>query len=81
MSQQSLGAAALVLNFVSGVASVVGIAIPYWHYTSINGQTVSSGLWQLCAKARGESACVSWVLGKPRCSQHLIRILNIMLGL
>ena len=61
---QSLGIAALVLNFASFVASVVGTAIPFWHYASVNGAKTSMGLWQMCISLQGHSQCASFILGK-----------------
>ena len=51
---------ALILGFVALVASVIGLAIPYWLYVNVAGGRAYEGLWEMCTKAGPVSGCVSY---------------------
>ena len=60
----TLGLVGVVLSGLAFVLGVVGMAIPYWIYASVNGKFQSEGLWQICGSTlSGGSTCISFTVG------------------
>ena len=61
----TLGLVGVVLSGLAFVLGVVGMAIPYWIYASVNGIVQSQGLWQICVPITsfGGSTCISFPVG------------------
>ena len=61
---------AIILGSLSLLANIVGLAIPFWLYDSVEIHGIESkaysGLWKACMSDGGQTSCVS-ISSSGRC--------------
>lgn len=50
---------AVIFSSLSLIANIVGLAIPFWLYVSVENFKSYAGLWKVCQSTNGAEGCVS----------------------
>jgi hypothetical protein len=62
----------LVIGCMSVILDILGIAIPYWSYISVDGAGGNSGLWIACGSASSLGyICLPYITGNFIFLAHL----------